>query len=147
MKIGLYALAILGLLACNRAQTIDEHDDELIQDYLEENNIDAQKDESGLYYYIDNPGNNTKANSTSTVRVAYKGYLLDGSVFDQSDTAGISFGLWQVIQGWQIGIPYYGEGGNGKLFVPSSLGYGGQERPSIPAHSVLVFDIEVKDVY
>ena len=146
-KVLLALLMVASAVACNKGKTIDERDEELIVEYLEENNIDAERDESGVYYSIENPGNNTKADISSTVRVAYKGYLLDGSVFDESDTAGISFGLWQVIEGWQIGIPYYGEGGNGQLFIPSALAYGGQDRSDIPAHSVLIFDIEVKDVY
>ncbi|MDA9888818.1 FKBP-type peptidyl-prolyl cis-trans isomerase, partial [Flavobacteriaceae bacterium] len=40
------------------------------------------------------------------------------------------------------------EGGEGKLFIPSNLGYGDYGYGSIPGGSVLIFDIkliEVKD--
>ena len=41
-------------------------------------------------------------------------------LFDQSTSAGISFPLTNVIQGWQEGIPLFSEGGTGKLLIPSA---------------------------
>jgi len=52
-----------------------------------------------------------------------------------------------VIQGWQIGLPYFSEGGSGKLLIPSELGYGSQKAGDIPANSVLIFDIQLDSVH
>ncbi|MBT6081463.1 MAG: peptidylprolyl isomerase, partial [Polaribacter sp.] len=71
------------------------------------------------------------------------GYFLDGNVFDQSNAAGISFGLNQVIKGWTEGITYFREGGEGILLVPYNLGYGENGRGSIPGGAVLVFDVKL----
>jgi FKBP-type peptidyl-prolyl cis-trans isomerase FkpA len=84
--------------------------------------------------------------STSDVKVAYKGYFTDGSVFDESSAAGITFNLQGVIAGWTEGIPFFKEGGTGKLLLPSALGYGKSGTNGIPKNSVLIFDIELLQV-
>ena len=82
---------------------------------IAKNNLTAQKSESGLYYIIKEPGTGTQPTATSNVTVAYKGYYTNGTIFDQSSDAGISFGLNQVIKGWTEGIPYFKTGGSGIL--------------------------------
>ncbi len=116
-------------------------DDAAIQAYLKANNISALKDESGLYYQILTAGGNTHPSLTSAISVGYVGSELDGSVFDQAGSTTLF--LNDVIKGWQIGIPKIGIGGEIKLFVPSSLGYGNQAAGIIKANTVLVFDIRL----
>jgi FKBP-type peptidyl-prolyl cis-trans isomerase len=114
--------------------------------YIEDNNLNATKTDSGLYYVINNEGTGSTPTSTSQVLVAYKGYFLDGSVFDQSDSNGVSFGLDQVIEGWTEGITYFKEGGDGTLLVPYYLGYGINGYSVIPGGSILAFDINLINV-
>ncbi|WP_337992857.1 FKBP-type peptidyl-prolyl cis-trans isomerase [Flavivirga sp. 57AJ16] len=95
---------------------------------------------------IDTEGTGVKPNATSNVTVAYKGYFTNGTVFDQSDAEGISFGLQQVISGWTEGMTYFKEEGNGKLLIPSHLAYGHSGRGSIPGGAVLIFDINLISV-
>ena len=121
-------------------------DEDIITQYIVDNNLTAIATGTGLYYVIDTPGNGAQPNSQSSVTVAYKGYLTNGSVFDESTIAGVSFSLTSVIQGWQEGIPYFKEGGSGILLIPSALGYGSQPTSGIPANSVLVFEVELIDV-
>jgi FKBP-type peptidyl-prolyl cis-trans isomerase FkpA len=121
-------------------------DEDIITQYIADNNLTAIATGTGLYYVIDTPGSGVKPNSQSTVTVAYKGYLTNGSVFDESANAGISFSLTGVIEGWQQGIPFFKEGGTGVLLIPSALGYGSQATSGIPANSVLLFDIRLIEV-
>lgn len=114
--------------------------------YLDENNLIAQRSDSGLYYVIEALGSGTQPIATSNVTVAYKGYYLDGVVFDESDAAGVSFNLQQVIPGWTEGITYFKEGGNGILLIPARLGYGSMDNRGIPGGSVLVFDVNLISV-
>ena len=120
--------------------------EEQITDYLAANDLVATKTASGLYYIIENQGDGAKPTATSNVTVAYKGYFLNGTVFDQSNADGISFGLNQVISGWTEGIPLFNEGGNGVLLIPSHLGYGSFNSNGIPGGSVLVFDVNLISV-
>ena len=122
-----------------------ETEQDIIQ-YIEDNNLNATRSNSGLYYVINNEGSGTRPTSSSNVTVDYKGYFLDGVVFDESNSNGISFGLNDVIQGWTEGITYFREGGNGILLVPYNLGYGESGRGSIPGGSVLIFDIRLLSV-
>ncbi|MDP5060528.1 MAG: FKBP-type peptidyl-prolyl cis-trans isomerase [Maribacter sp.] len=119
--------------------------EEEINAYLIANELESQTTASGLHYIIENQGDGSKPSASSNVTVAYRGYFLDGEVFDQS-AEGLSIGLNQVIAGWTEGIPLFNEGGNGVLLVPSHLAYGSFDYNGIPGGSVLVFDIELISV-
>lgn len=144
----LLVFAIVFMASCSKDETIDyiTKNDEDIQAYIAANNLNAQKSTTGLYYVIDTPGTGNQPTTTDNVTVVYKGYFLNGSVFDQSNAAGVSFNLQQVIKGWTEGITYFKEGGSGILLVPAHLGYGNKNYRSIPGGSVLIFDIELKSI-
>ena len=114
-------------------------DEKIITDYLAANNIEAQRDDSGLYYKIINRGTGV-ITPFNTVEAAYTGTFIDGESFD-AGTA--TFSLGRVIRGWTIGIPKIGKGGKIQLFVPSALGYGSKGQGAVPANTVLLFDVEV----
>lgn len=145
MKYILIALALVLFTACNSEKNDDyeAENEQEIQSYLADNNLTAQKSNSGLYYIINDQGTGAFPTTTDNVTVAYKGYFTSGSVFDESDSLGISFGLQQVIAGWTEGITYFKEGGSGVLLIPSKLAYGNDGRGSIPGGAVLIFDIEL----
>jgi FKBP-type peptidyl-prolyl cis-trans isomerase FkpA len=140
------ALLLFSSCGKKRAREQAEKDDAIIQQYISEKGLVATKTTSGLYVVIDVPGTGLQPTTTSTVKVAYKGYLTNGNQFDQS-VNGATFGLQGVIRGWTEGIPYFKEGGSGKLLIPSALGYGSQAQASIPTNSVLIFDVELITVY
>ena len=117
-----------------------------ITDYIAKNKLTATRTASGLYYIINEPGTGAQPTATSNVTVAYRGYFTNGTIFDQSNAQGISFGLNQVIQGWTEGIPFFKEGGKGALLIPSHLGYGSSGSGKIPGGSVLIFDINLLKV-
>jgi len=155
MKYTAFLFLTLLVVSCNTGSSdntpiepIDysEINEEQINEYLAANNLQSQKTDSGLHYIIENQGDGEQPTASSNVTVAYKGYFLDGTVFDQSDAEGISFGLNQVIEGWTEGIPLFNEGGTGVLLVPAHLGYGSFDYSTIPGGSVLVFDINLISV-
>ena len=151
MKNILSALLVLTLfIACSKEKeaNIDyvAKNEQEIKDYIAKNNLIAQRSNTGLYYIITEPGTGTQPTASSNVTVAYKGYFTNGTVFDQSSAAGVSFGLNEVIRGWTEGIPYFKAGGNGMLLIPSHLGYGSSSRGPIPGGSVLLFDVKLISV-
>lgn len=104
---------------------------------------------SGLQYEVVKGGNGPKPKPTDTVVVSYHGTLIDGSVFDSSvergDTA--EFRLDQVIPGWTEGLQLMSVGDKYKFYVPANLGYGARARGNkIPANSVLIFEVELKQI-
>jgi len=153
MKLFLSILLIgLTVASCNKkkdeelAKEQAAKDEEIIQQYIADNNLNAVATGSGLYYVIETEGTGASCTSSSTVTVAYTGYFTDGDVFDYSSPQGVTFSLQQVIQGWTEGIPYFKEGGAGKLLIPSALGYGPSGSASIPPNSVLIFEVELIEV-
>lgn len=148
-KILFTLLAISLFISCAKKETNIDYiakNDKEITDYIAKNNLIVKKSDSGLYYAITEAGTGAQPTPTSNVTVAYKGYFIDGKVFDQSKPEGISFGLDQVIKGWTEGIPYFKTGGSGLLLIPSHLGYGSDDRGPIPGGSVLIFEVKLISV-
>jgi FKBP-type peptidyl-prolyl cis-trans isomerase FkpA len=158
MKKILFVLALTLLISCGKDKKADfdvkkvkeisyaaKNDQDIIA-YIAKNKLKATKSSSGLYYVINELGTGVHPAPPSTVRVAYKGYYTDGTVFDQSTANGISFTLNQVIKGWNEGITHFKEGGSGILLVPAHLGYGNHDYSGIPGGSVLIFDIKLISV-
>jgi len=149
MRHTLLILVIALFASCSddeQTNYIEKNDNEII-DYISTHNLEAKKSSTGLYYVIDEPGTGKDANPDSYVNVSYKGHLINGDVFDESDSNGIYTYLQEVIVGWAEGITYFKEGGSGKLLIPSHLAYGDSSSELIPKGSVLIFDIELIEVY
>ena len=87
---------------------------------------------SKLYFYKGND-----------VTVDYSGYFRNGCNFDANN--GITFGLLNLIPGWQEGIPLVGTCGSIQLFVIPELGYGANPPNGIPEGEPLIFDINLLD--
>ncbi|WP_051049870.1 FKBP-type peptidyl-prolyl cis-trans isomerase [Nafulsella turpanensis] len=122
-----------------------------IEAFLAENNIEAEKTESGLYYNITEKGNGPEIDAGDKVTVHYKGMLLDGTVFDSSYDRGEPFSLnvgqGMVIRGWDEALQLLREGSEATLYIPSPLGYGARGAGNaIAPNSILVFEVEVLDV-
>jgi len=152
MKYSLLAFVLILFVACDNNDSEKESVDYKVQNeqeittYIEKNDLDALKSDTGLYYVINEEGTGEQPTANSDVTVAYKGTFLNGSVFDQSNSSGISFNLQQVIKGWTEGIQYFKEGGSGLLLVPSHLAYGSNNYNGIPGGSVLIFEINLLSV-
>jgi FKBP-type peptidyl-prolyl cis-trans isomerase FkpA len=150
MKKGLFIfIAVLGLAAifsCNKAEKQFKKDREKIVADIASKNLTAVEDASGIFSVIDVPGGSSHPDLSSTVKVSYKGTLLDGTVFDATDAGQtIEFPLQNLIKGWQICIPFLGKGGHGTFWIPSELCYGPSGQGSIPGNSVLIFEIGLAD--
>lgn len=104
----------------------------------------------GVRYVAEKEGTGKPVKKGSRVSVRYKGYFMNGEVFDQNMEGGEPFefvlGLGQVIPGWEEGLALMKEGGKYKLIIPWQLAYGERgQGPILPCTS-LVFDIELLKV-
>ena len=140
---------VSGCLDNNDPLTVQEQfdkDAEIIDQFLSDNNIDAQIDNSGLRYVINEQGTGDIASSDDSIKVNYEGrILIEGTVFDSGN--GTDFLLSRLIAGWQVGTPLIHVGGSITLYIPSIYGFGSLQNGNIPANSVLVFDIELLEVF
>lgn len=87
--------------------------------------------------------------ASDTVKVHYRGTLLDGKEFDSSYKRGqpASFPLNRVIPCWTEGMQTMKIGGKSKLVCPARLAYGSRGIPgTIPPESTLVFEVELLEI-
>jgi FKBP-type peptidyl-prolyl cis-trans isomerase FkpA len=108
----------------------------------------AVKTDSGLIYRETRAGQGESPKAADTVKVNYRGTLVNGTEFDSSYKRNepAEFPLNGVIPCWTEGVQKMKVGGKATLVCPSSLAYGDQGRPSIPGGATLIFEIELLSV-
>jgi FKBP-type peptidyl-prolyl cis-trans isomerase len=86
-----------------------------------------------------------------TISVLYEGTLLDGTVFDSTNSRRnapfkVAIGKGMVIKGWEEGLLGMQVGGKRRLTIPPELAYGNRGAPpKIPPGATLVFEVELLD--
>ncbi|EPQ57347.1 hypothetical protein GLOTRDRAFT_137694 [Gloeophyllum trabeum ATCC 11539] len=91
-------------------------------------------------------GTGPQVKKGSQVSLRYIGKLQDGTIFDKN-TKGQPFkttvGKGEVIKGWDVGLMGMQVGGERKIKIPPSMGYGNKKTGPIPANSVLEFEVKL----
>ena len=120
-----------------------EKGDNFRKDFYVKNSADSTA--SGIVYLIQDSGTEKHAvNDRDTVKVNYKGTLIDGKEFDSGE--GVEFPLNRVIKGWTEGMKLVGEGGKITLVIPGNLAYGERGPREIGSNSTLIFDVDLLEV-
>ena len=107
---------------------------------------DVKTLESGVQYIVEKEGTGPMPKASDTVKVHYRGTLIDGTEFDSSYKRGMPavFPVSGVIRGWTEVLQNMKVGAKWKVLIPSDLAYGVQgQAPVIPPASVLIFEIEL----
>ncbi len=148
MKLNHIILPIL-LLFCWMTNVSAQENEAIVdlKTYLEAQNIAAEGTDYGLYYTFTEKGTGRKPKVGDYLALNFKGKLLDGKVFQESDPTDpfvFQVGYRQVIKGWDLGIRAFPLGSKGTIYIPSNLAYGkrgaGQD---VPPNSALQFEVEV----
>ncbi len=100
---------------------------------------------SGLQYAVVKEGSGPRPTATDTVRVQYRGTLVDGTEFDNSEKRPepAILRVDGVIKGWAEALQLMNVGSKWHIVVPPDLAYGPRAFGRIPANSTLVFDLEL----
>lgn len=109
----------------------------------------AVKTASGMVYQPLKEGTGASPLESDTVRVHYRGTLVDGKEFDSSYKRGrpLDLKLSGVIKCWTEGVQKMKVGGKARLICPPALAYaesGAGE--AIPPQSTLLFEIELLEI-
>ena len=105
--------------------------------------------DGGGWYRIEKQGDGEMATPDDTVKVNYRGKLIDGTEFDSSYKRGepATFPLKGVIPCWTNGVSKLRVGGKATLVCPSDAAYGDHGHPPvIPGGATLIFDVELLDI-
>lgn len=103
---------------------------------------------SGLQYRVIKAGTGKSPKPDDNVTVTYKGSLIDGKVFDQTqDGQTATFPAGQLIPGWVEALQLMKEGDSWELVIPANLGYGAEGAGGvIPPNQTLIFQMELRKV-
>lgn len=88
------------------------------------------------------------ARPSDIVYCHYTGRLIDGTVFDTTEGKPLPacFVVRDLIMGFQMALTRMRAGDRMEICIPAELAYGKQKTGPIPAHSTLIFDIELLKV-
>ena len=113
-----------------------------------------------IYCYIEHDSaSTTQPNYTDFVSVNYRGRLIPtesqpkGKVFDESYKGEFNpqhnvprnFYVDELVTGWSTALMHMTKGDIWRIYIPANLGYGAQNKTDIPAHSTLIFDLNLVD--
>jgi len=105
--------------------------------------------ESGLQYKVLVKGDGVAPTEEDTVKVHYRGTLVDGTEFDSSYTRGepAEFPVQGVIPGWIEILQLMHVGDKFQVAIPPALAYGEAGAGQIiEPNSVLLFELELLDI-
>ncbi len=133
-----------------------EREEQIIQQYLTENNLTAQKTDLGIYYIVLEEGTGTlKPIAKDGVTINYVGTVLYGRQFDSSyeRASPLSFiiGSSTVVVGFEEAVKQMKIGETTRFFIPSRYAYGEAGRVEgtreiIPPYATLIFDIKLEKI-
>jgi FKBP-type peptidyl-prolyl cis-trans isomerase len=104
---------------------------------------------SGLQYMVISEGTGPLPKESDTVKVHYRGTLLDGTEFDSSYKRNqpAVFPLKGVIKGWTEALQLMKVGSKYRIFLPSSLAYGENGAGQvIGPNATLIFEVELLSI-
>jgi FKBP-type peptidyl-prolyl cis-trans isomerase len=149
----LFALALaalpLGATACGDSPTNPSVEDTRFAASLGVDLNSMTRTSTGLYYADKTVGTGAVAQNGKQVGVYYNGSLPSGRQFDartSGDPLAWVLGGGRMIAGFDQGVLGMKVGGTRLLVMPPSLGYGNQPVGSIPANSILVFEVTLVSV-
>ena len=133
--------------AAQAADISPESNQKFLADNAKKSGVKVTAD--GLQYRVIKAGTGKTATApTDNVTVTYKGSLIDGKVFDQTqDGMPATFPAGQLIPGWVEALQMMKEGDEWEIVIPSALGYGASGAGGvIPPNQTLVFDMALISV-
>jgi peptidylprolyl isomerase len=110
---------------------------------------DLVPDTDGIFQKVLKPGSGPTPTTGQTVSVSYKGMLIDGQVFDQSDFHGgpvdFQVGVGRIIPGWDKVVMTMKKGEKRMIVIPPELAYGSRGTPGGPIapDSFLAFEVQL----
>ncbi len=128
-----------------------KNEQDLLDEYLENNNINTKPTKDGLYFVIIKKGYGRKPHKGDSVYVHYEGKLINNQPFESTlvnnKPFGFIYGKENFIDGWNEGIGMMRQGETARLIIPSKIGYGDKGAGDIiPPYSTIIFDIHLLKV-
>jgi FKBP-type peptidyl-prolyl cis-trans isomerase FklB len=103
---------------------------------------------SGLQYKVLKKGDGKVPTLDDRVVCKYKGALLDGTEFDNSDKRGgqVTVPLKGLMSGWTQALQMMPVGSKWQLFIPPQLAYGDKIMYGLGPNTTLIFEVELVSI-
>lgn len=174
--IALWMMCTIGFFSCSDDDEIEidpvwkARNEEFINNLKTDSKykqIIAPSQQDTIFYEVLKEGTGERPLATATVKVYYKGMLIDETVFDSTkgydtpetdddlsytaillSSSGDNSTIYGVVEGWAIALQQMRVGDKWKIYVPWTLGYGitGSRDGTIPSCSALIFEIELLEI-
>ena len=110
----------------------------------------CKKTGSGLLMETIKEGTGKGPVPNDTVKVNYKGTLINGFVFDSTEKHGGTPSTFRMdtnlIKCWNEALEFMKPGGKAKIYCPPELAYGDRANGEIPAGATLLFELELLEI-
>ena len=123
-----------------------QKDNNAIIKFAVANEMELDRQESGLFYKIYSYNRGDSIRFGDAIRVQYTGYFLDGKILESSLLRGgpKSLNVGSSIEGWNEVLLKMRMGDKAKVVIPSHLAYGKTgDRENILPNTCLFFDLEI----
>jgi FKBP-type peptidyl-prolyl cis-trans isomerase FkpA len=121
-----------------------------LRNFIEQQKIDVEPTESGMYFISVRPGTGKAVEIGDVVTVQYEGRFLNGRFFDSTIKSKQPFEFvygseMQVIPGIEYAIGRMREGEKALVILPSELAWGekGSSTGIVPPFTSVVYEIEL----
>ncbi|MEY2830360.1 MAG: hypothetical protein RIQ33_2218 [Bacteroidota bacterium] len=126
-------------------------DDSTLTNFFNHSKNIPQRIKPGLYIDLKEKGIGGDLRKGDSIKVNYTGKLINGEVFDSNTEKRFGHvepfkfvvGIGNVIKGWDEALMMMQRGGKATFYIASPYAYGSKKMGSIPANSILIFDVEV----
>ncbi len=149
-KFTIFCLLVLALFAgCDKEYaSIDEVDEEKIQNYIRAENLNLIKDSSGIYYQVISAGSGAKPKNSEIVFYTYTAKSIDGKEYFTSNSYISSSNYLGYVrpEGWRLALNKINKGGTIRVVMPSTLGFGRNGNMVFDGNAVLDSELELFDV-
>jgi FKBP-type peptidyl-prolyl cis-trans isomerase len=100
---------------------------------------------SGLQYKVIKTGSGTKPRDEDVVRCRYRGTLIDGTVFEQSDPIKpANIQIAPLVPGLKEAIKLMPVGSKWEIYLPPELGFGSAGKPpTVGPDAVLIYELDL----
>lgn len=129
-----------------------DYDQDVLSRFIEQQQVDVLLDTlTGLRYKIDIEGSGNHPTFSSRINASYSGYFVNPGtlttvLFDQGSIS--DYALSDLIEGWQILLPYIKENGSITMYIPSAYAYGANRGPNgrFPSNAIMVFEATLNSI-
>ncbi|SFF10964.1 FKBP-type peptidyl-prolyl cis-trans isomerase [Thermoflexibacter ruber] len=150
-----YLFVLVSLSACLKSENSflnqQQEDEQKILAYLNQNNINATRSPTGLYYVITQQGTGKKPNSLEEIaNIDTDIFLLDGVKIITEKDFTFRFKNGISINGLLEATSLLNEGGSGRFFIPSDRAFGQGSGTingvNVPANAILIAEVKLNSL-